>query len=258
MCAFFKHFLALASSLPVDWASHSTVYKITPTLPSNQLLGECVPSGAGAEIVEEMIKENVFWSNRNMKEQGWQPTERGQLWDDALDFAYQDDACRSTFQTMLRWETRMGPTSDSLHALIVTVETTNAESIDTFCVIGMLAGLAINPKVCQLEITPQQTVANDNAQWLTQTGVKNERPFFDVGLDGTGQVVAVSDTGVDRDSCYFGDSTSVGVSYTSGNDKFVLYDDYVNSNDYQYGHGTHGKYCRRVKPALSMLAVLTL
>lgn len=199
-------------------------------------------SGAGAEIVKEEIKENVFWSNRNMKEQGWQPTERGQLWDDALTFAYQDDACRSTFQTMLRWETRIGPTYDSLHALIVTVETTNAENIDTFCVIGMLAGLAIHPKVCQLEITPQQTVANDNAQWLTQTGVKNERPFFDVGLDGTGQVVAVSDTGVDRDNCYFGDSAgTVGTTYTSGHDKFVLYDDYINSNDYQYGHGTHGK-----------------
>lgn len=176
-----------------------------------------------------------------MREQGWEPTERGQFWDDTLTLAYQDENCRATFETKLKWETLLGPTYDSLHALVVTFETTNAENIDTFCVVGMLAGLAINPRTCQIEITPQQTVANDNAQWLTQTGVKNERPFFDVGLDGTGQVVAVSDTGVDRDNCYFGDSASVGATYTSGNRKFVSYDDYVNGDDYQYGHGTHGK-----------------
>ena len=183
----------------------------------------------------------MFWSNSNMREQGWEPTERGQFWDDTLTLAYQDEACRATFETKLKWETLLGPTYDSLHALIVTFETTNAENIDTFCVVGMLAGLAINPRTCQIEITPQQTVANDNAQWLTQTGVKNERPFFDVGLDGTGQVVAVSDTGVDRDNCYFGDSASVGATYTSGNSKFVQYDNYINSDDYQYGHGTHGE-----------------
>ena len=198
-------------------------------------------TGAGEDIVQEVIKENVFWSNSNMREQGWNPTERGQFWDDSLTLAFQDEACRATFETKLKWETLLGPTYNSLHALIVTFETTNAENIDTFCVVGMLAGLAINPRTCQIEITPQQTVANDNAQWLTQTGVQNERPFFDVGLDGTGQVVAVSDTGVDRDNCYFGDSASVGTTYTSGNSKFVLYDSYVNSDDYQYGHGTHGE-----------------
>lgn len=198
-------------------------------------------TGAGEDIVQEEIKENMFWSNSNMREQGWEPTERGQFWDDSLTLAYQDEACRATFETKLKWETLLGPTYVSLHALVVTFETTNAENIDTFCVVGMLAGLAINPMTCQIEITPQQTVANDNAQWLTQTGVKNERPFFDVGLDGTGQVVAVSDTGVDRDNCYFGDSATVGATYTSSNRKFVQYDNYVNSDDYQYGHGTHGK-----------------
>mmetsp|Transcript_33715 Transcript_33715/g.74240 ORF Transcript_33715/g.74240 Transcript_33715/m.74240 type:complete len:965 (+) Transcript_33715:233-3127(+) len=196
-------------------------------------------TNAGEEIVQDEIKENVFWSNSNMKEQGWEPTERGKFWDDVLTLAYQDDTCTSTFRNKLRWQTRLAPVYEEVHALLVEFDTTDAEELDVYCVLGMLAGLGVNNKVCQIEITPTQTVANDHAQWLTQTAVRNEKPFFDVGLDGTGQVVALSDTGVDRDNCYFGDSSAVGSTYSTGNRKLVLYDDYVNDNDYQYGHGTH-------------------
>ena len=143
----------------------------------------------------------MFWSNSNMLEQGWEPTARGKFWDDTLTLAFQDNKCRLTFQDKLQWEARLGASYDQLHALIVEFDTTDAEEVDVYCVLGLIAHLGINNKVCQLEVTPTQTVANDQAQWLTQTAVKNERPFFDVGLDGTGQVVAVSDTGVDRDNC---------------------------------------------------------
>lgn len=37
----------------------------------------------------------------------------------------------------------------------------------------------------------------------------------------------------------FGDSSAVGSTYSTGHRKLVLYDDYVDGGDYQYGHGTH-------------------
>jgi len=45
--------------------------------------------------------------------------------------------------------------------------------------------------------------------WLTQSELKDERPFFDAGLDGNGQIVAVSDTGCDQNNCYFTDPNNV-------------------------------------------------
>jgi hypothetical protein len=41
-----------------------------------------------------------------------------------------------------------------------------------------------------------------------QTGKPGDTPFFDVGLSGEGQIVAVSDTGIDEDNCYFWDANN--------------------------------------------------
>ena len=87
------------------------------------------------------------------------------------------------------------------------------------------------------------------------------------GLDGTGQVVAVSDTGIDQNNCYFYDPdntpSDVGSplqfcslfsrcfektfsfihiafqKYDDRHRKIVQYVDYVDDSDYEYGHGTH-------------------
>ena len=143
------------------------------------------------------MRENFFWSASNMEEQGWEPTERGILWDDAVSRAFSDDACRSVYANQLSWNVQPGVSPDDLHALVMKFQDTNdAGNVDSYCVLGMLAGLSVYRLVCQMEITPTQTVSNDKAQWLIQTGVENEKPFFDRGLNGTGQVVAVSDTGV--------------------------------------------------------------
>ncbi len=37
---------------------------------------------------------------------------------------------------------------------------------------------------------------NVNAQWVTQAFIEDERPLWDVGLDGTGQIIEVNDSGV--------------------------------------------------------------
>lgn len=75
----------------------------------------------------------------------------------------------------------------------------------TACVASVIAGLAVNPKVINVGIVPSHVeLHNDKAQWVLQGSVikNNEwrRPFFEAGLDGGGQIVSVSDTGVDTNN----------------------------------------------------------
>ena len=60
---------------------------------------------------------------------------------------------------------------------------------------------------------------NIEAQWIVQSNKEDESPWFDAGLTGEGQVVAVSNIGLDMDNCYFWDATGEvpkdGVSLTN-------------------------------------------
>ncbi|KAL7536115.1 hypothetical protein ACHAXR_006924, partial [Thalassiosira sp. AJA248-18] len=86
-----------------------------------------------------------------------------------------------------------------------------------------------------------------NPQWITQSGKLNQRPFFDMGLDGSGQVVAVADGGLDQDNCYFRDSRSNNANAIYGKDgwnmnrrKIVHYDDtFGDRTERTNGHGTY-------------------
>ena len=95
-----------------------------------------------------------------------------------------------------------------------------------------------------------------NPQWIVQSGVPNSRPFFDVGLDGSGQVVAVADGGLDQDNCYFQSSSSSSSTSSSNTSsryasdskggwdmtqrKIVHYDDtFGDRSERTDGHGTY-------------------
>ena len=97
-------------------------------------------------------------------------------------------------------------------------------------------------------ITPIQ--GKTNPQWITQSGVLNFRPFFDVGLDGSNQIVAIADGGLDIDNCYFHDSTQTESNYNDaiyGENKWdynarkiVHYDDSFGDRiERGNGHGTY-------------------
>ena len=109
------------------------------------------------------------------------------------------------------------------------------------------------PEVCSIQTRPRLEVKNHNAQWLIQTGVQGVTPWYDLGLNGTGEVIAISDTGMSLDHCYFTDVDSTvdvdaipvprnfGRPFTLNmrHRKVVQYDDYVNAMDMNYGHGSH-------------------
>lgn len=89
------------------------------------------------------------------------------------------------------------------------------------CFLLLTLGLAHAPEICFVERREPYTVDNTEAQWITQSGVPDNRPFFDVGITGKGQVVAVSDTGLDLNKCYFRDSS--GTDFEFGNVSLTLF-----------------------------------
>ena len=119
------------------------------------------------------------------------------------------------------------------------------------CIISMIAGLAVHPSVVTVGLmTKHVEMDNANAQFIVQGGAKTDdgawrRPYFDAGLDGSGQIVSVSDTGLDTKNCYFKDESGEGDIFESwdySRRKVVRYD--VNPNggdtvDTSKGHGTH-------------------
>ena len=102
--------------------------------------------------------------------------------------------------------------------------------------------MSAQPEVCSVESVEQPRTLNDIAQWITQTGVLNKRPFWDAGITGEGQIVQVSDTGLDTNHCHFRDSTP-GEKFDGtvqlSRQKVVQYVSHVDSTDYTNGHGTH-------------------
>ena len=102
--------------------------------------------------------------------------------------------------------------------------------------------LAYAPEICYIERRLPFETSNLEAQWIGQSGVPEYRPFFDEGLYGQGQVVAVSDTGLDLNSCYFRDSSGpvpFGKNFDLTKRKVVQYFDYVNGGEDVNGHGSH-------------------
>jgi len=69
------------------------------------------------------------------------------------------------------------------------------------------AVLAIAPRaeVASVSLRKQMSYLNARAGWLHQSGVQNQRPVFDQGLFGCGQIIGVLDSGVDYGHCAFRD-----------------------------------------------------
>ncbi|KAL7554072.1 hypothetical protein ACHAWF_017502 [Thalassiosira exigua] len=101
------------------------------------------------------------------------------------------------------------------------------------------------PKLSQHSGGFAGTVGKTNPQWILQSSTSQRRPFFDVGLDGTGQIGAVADGGLDRDNCYFRDASPsdaiFGVdAWDTSQRKVVHYDDtFGDRTERATGHGTY-------------------
>ncbi|KEG13817.1 subtilisin-like serine peptidase [Trypanosoma grayi] len=109
------------------------------------------------------------------------------------------------------------------------------------------------PAVRWMEVAAEYAVPlNDHATALVQQGRQNEKapahPFWDMGIDGTGEIIGMADSGIDYDSCFFNDPKEEVAIYPKVNHnhrKIVSYapcdlipgDYYI--GDKAGGHGTH-------------------
>jgi len=65
------------------------------------------------------------------------------------------------------------------------------------------------PEVFWIDLEGRRTLLNDTTVWVGQSGLTGGQttPIFSQGIFGEGQVVAIIDTGIDPDACYFRDTT---------------------------------------------------
>jgi len=116
------------------------------------------------------------------------------------------------------------------------------ENSNPLCIIQIAMTLTVTNEICSVERKKPAEIENVNAQWISQSGYKNYRPWFDIGVDGSGQIVTVSDTGLDINNCYFWDAevTLEFRTYQPENRKVVFYQDYKDRIEFgDNDHGTH-------------------
>lgn len=116
------------------------------------------------------------------------------------------------------------------------------------CMYHLLSELAQNSAITQLSLSRPPRLLNINARGIVQDGAVGVESWGALGLDGTGQIVGISDTGIDENSCYFKDArlgpvgraTVKNAYFDLSRRKVVQYIDYSGSEgDYRSGHGSH-------------------
>ena len=74
------------------------------------------------------------------------------------------------------------------------------------CVLSLVISMSLLPEVTSIEAKAQIRLFNDQLQYMVQTFTEKKTPWYDAGLTGKGEIVALSDSGIDANNCYFWDS----------------------------------------------------
>lgn len=134
------------------------------------------------------------------------------------------------------------------------------------CLQMLVAEIALHEDVCFVGAYEDPQILNDFASGIVQSGASGSKLMYDVGLDGNGQVVAMSDSGIDIDNCYFYDSeqstpkSSIGTVNGQVNPlarKVVQYVSFADDNDYANGHGSKSQHCQITPEFFLALRTLT-
>jgi subtilisin family serine protease len=119
--------------------------------------------------------------------------------------------------------------------------------------------LAQIPEVFWIDLEPRRELLNDTTIWVGQSGLSagQTTPVFTHGIFGEGQTVAVIDTGIDADMCFFRDTTKGlpptnlcnGGTVVDNSQRKVIAVDFLTSSECSGGiastewdtqnHGTH-------------------
>ena len=157
-----------------------------------------------------------FFAARSGVERETQDYERTAFWNRTLQDEINTEVCQDLFDGLV---TNVAEKGESF-SFESPIQSTHENS--RRCLLLLVSGLSTQPEVCWIGVVPGMVPLNLEAQWVSQSRQSESRPFFDVGLDGTGQVIGISDTGLDTDNCYFWDASGEvpkdGVSSTKVHD----------------------------------------
>lgn len=189
--------------------------------------------------------------------------EKVSVWSEALSEGFEaNHGCKDMFD-LIQIRERGAVEGFELLLNAASDENNPSSAWNKYCAISLIIGLAVNQSVQSVEVgRPLQSSSFDESvtmssttrklatqgitkpQWITQSGIVNERPFFDNNLDGTGEIVGVADAGLDTDNCYFYDSSNNEdifgqYSWDFSQRKVVHYDDdFSDRLETNRGHGT--------------------
>mmetsp|Transcript_14029 Transcript_14029/g.14643 ORF Transcript_14029/g.14643 Transcript_14029/m.14643 type:complete len:1100 (-) Transcript_14029:260-3559(-) len=117
------------------------------------------------------------------------------------------------------------------------------------CSASLLAILVQQQGVADIKFRLPKQKFNKNGKHIVQTKnfTATTFPYTNAGIDGTGQVVGIGDTGVDELSCFFRNSDGSKVARSSYTNptydltkrKVIQYINYADDTDTLGGHGTH-------------------
>jgi len=219
---------------------------------TNLLLSESLNSNSSEAAVLPLSQEfyttsqayiDYLNSSTNSTTGDNEQSERAQFWGDLLDEFQTSGICDETYKTRLTWKIYRStqPTRASSQMQVVYNNTGETET-DSGCALVLLLALTANPDVCSVDVRRGVEPSNQIASFMVESERQNQNPFRARGIDGTGETVTISDTGVDPDHCYFDDpnkSEPTGFTFDSSARKIQQYVPFVDTNDYQWGHGTH-------------------
>lgn len=122
------------------------------------------------------------------------------------------------------------------------------EEMTSSCGAALLALLAQQKGVSDLRYRLPKAAFNANGKSIVQTETFGTSfPYTNAGIDGTGEVVGVGDTGLDELSCFFRNTDSSKVArstyknptFDNTKRKVIQYINYCDDTDTEGGHGTH-------------------
>jgi hypothetical protein len=169
--------------------SSETATRLTTLLLQDFISGSSI--GAGADRRERRRRLQPFLdSSRSVRDE---TSRHHALWHRLLlDTIDDDDACIDMFLDL-----NIEVTKD---VVVFTSDDSSSEP-PVECLQALVVDLALQPEFCFVDgFQPLQTY-NILASGIVQSANTVSKPFYDVGINGTGQVVGLSDTGIDLDNC---------------------------------------------------------
>ena len=168
---------------------------------------------------------------------------RSQMWRGLINKYHTSGVCDETYKTRLTWKIYRSTRPDrSASQMQVVYNNTGESDAAAGSALVLLLAISASPDVCSVDVRRNVQTLNRVAAYIVESEIENETPFKAQGIDGTGEAIAMSDTGVDVDNCYFADPNQsqpvVGVTDSSAR-KIDQYMPFVDTVDYLYGHGTH-------------------